>query len=350
MKIALDITPIKGEFKGHKVRGVGFYLSYLKRALETYCSEHEFIFFTQQEAIPKNVDLVHYPYFEPFFVTLPLIKGKKRVITVHDLTPLIFPDHFPPGIKGTVKWYIQRSGLQISEAVITDSNASKRDIRKVAHIKEEKIHVAYLAAAEEFKQISQKKIKEVKEKYSLPEKFALYVGDITWNKNVPRLMQACSIANVPLAMVGKTLVDENFDRNNPWNKDILSVHTLANTDDRFKRLGFVPTEDLVALYNSATVFVFPSVYEGFGLPILEAMQSGTPVITTRESCLLEVGGEAAYYVNGFDSRDIAKGISEVFYSRNLQDSLSEKGIKQAKKFSWEQTAKQTVAVYEHVLV
>src|SRR6266571_684241 len=347
MKIAIDISPLS---TGHKVRGVGFYLTYLKRALQKYCSEHQFAFFNQNDAIPRDVDLVHYPYFDPFFITLPFIKKHKRVVTVHDLTPLVFPKHFSAGIKGKLRWLLQRYNLQQSDAIVTDSLASKKDIIKIAHIEESKVHVAYLAAAEEFRQISESKCRAVRKKYDLPEKFVLYVGDVTWNKNVPRLMEAVQKTDLPLVMVGKSLVEENFDRQNPWNGDLVRVQEAANTDRRFLRLGFVPTEDLVAIYNSATVFVFPSIYEGFGLPVLEAMQCGTPVVTTAGGSLQEVARDAALYVDSYSAQSIAEGIEKVFSNQKLQKELSEKGLQQAKKFSWEQTARQTVAVYEHVIL
>src|SRR5579872_7086795 len=105
MKIAIDISPLSS---GHKVRGVGFYLQHLKDALMKYFPEHEYIWFEKPSEIPKDVDLVHYPYFDPFSLTLPFKRLQKTVVTVHDLTPLIFPEDFPSGFKGTLKWRLQR--------------------------------------------------------------------------------------------------------------------------------------------------------------------------------------------------------------------------------------------------
>src|SRR5664279_699600 len=176
MKIAIDITPIKGELKGHKVRGVGFYLEYLKRSLLKYFPEHEYIFFSKDEKLDTSVDLIHYPYFEPFFITLPFIKKVKTVITVHDLTPLVFPQHFPAGIKGRLRWQIQRYNLQKADGIITDSFSSKKDIVTIGGVKEDKVQVAYLAAADEFHRIENNiKKQAIKNKYNLPEKFVLYV-------------------------------------------------------------------------------------------------------------------------------------------------------------------------------
>lgn len=350
MKIAIDITPIKGDLKGHKVRGVGFYLEYLKRSLLKFYPNNEYVFFSQGEGFSGKVDLVHYPYFEPFFVTLPFFEKQKRIITVHDLTPLVFPTHFPAGIRGNLSWQIQKLNLKRSEGIITDSFASERDIVEIAGISKSKISVAYLAAADEFKQLEKGKWqKEITEKYNLPDKFILYVGDVTWNKNLPRLIQAVKATNIPLVLVGKAIVDHNFDHENPWNKDLVEVQKLTESDSNFIKLGFVPTDDLVYLYNLATLFVMPSVYEGFGLPVLEAMQCGCPVVTTIGGSLEEVGGDAAYVIDGYDKKDISNGLEEVFSSKDLRESLIENGLNHAKKFTWKKTAEKTIEAYKKVI-
>jgi glycosyltransferase involved in cell wall biosynthesis len=345
MKIAIDVSPLQS---GHKIRGVGFYLEYLKQSLLENFPQHTYIFFTNNNELEKDIDIVHYPYFDPFFLTLPSSFKYKTVITVHDLTPLVFPQHFPAGIKGKLKWHLQKSRLKKADAIIADSNASKKDIMNIVGIAQDKVSIAYLAAGKDFVRLKDQ-AKNVLEKYTLPEKFVLYVGDITWNKNVPNLVKAMKIANLPLVMVGKSLIAKDFDRANPWNKDLVEVQSLVENEKNIFMLGFVPTEDLVALYNVATVFVFSSVYEGFGLPVLEAMQSGCPVITTQGGSLKEVAGEAAAFVNGNDREDIAKKVKNVFESTALQKTLREKGLQQAKKFTWKQTAEATVKVYEKVL-
>ncbi|MBI3887732.1 glycosyltransferase [Candidatus Microgenomates bacterium] len=147
MKVAIDISPLT---TGHKVRGVGFYLQHLKDALITYFPQDAYIFFTRLEEIPQDVDLVHYPYFDPFFVTLPLWEKHKRVVTVHDLTPIVFPDHFPAGIKGNLSWQIQKFNLRKSDVIITDSDSSTKDVAKFTGIATSKITTVHLAAGEEF--------------------------------------------------------------------------------------------------------------------------------------------------------------------------------------------------------
>lgn len=348
MKIAIDASPLE---TGHKVRGAGFYLENLKRALVKYYPQNEYKFFTRGEKLPEDVDLVHFPYFEPFFLALPIYKKYLTVVTVHDLTPIVFKKHFPRGLRGEIKWQMQRYALKKANAIITDSNCSKKDIVKHVGVPAERVSVVYLAAGEEFKIISnqQSVVSNLREKYSLPEKFVLYVGDVTWNKNLPRLIEAIKSINVPLVMVGKALVSEDFDRNNPWNRDLVRVQNLAKNDKTIIKLGFISTEDLVGVYNLATVFAMPSLYEGFGLPILEAMSCGCPVITTKEGSLGEVAGDAALYVDGYSKESIAKGISEVFENPILQKKLLQEGLKRVNEFSWKKTAEETLEVYKKVI-
>ncbi|SRR6266568_391298 len=348
MKIAIDVSPLQS---GHKVRGVGFYLTYLKKALLEYYPENDYYFFHQGESISSAVDLVHYPYFDPFFRTLPFLKKHKTIVTVHDLTPLVFPQHFPAGLKGNLRWQAQRFNLQKVDGILTDSNASKQDIEKIVGVRSGKVKVAYLAAGEEFKRvkIEESEVKNFKKKYQLPGEFILYVGDVTWNKNLPRLLHAVKEISIPLVMVGKSLLSTDFDKKNKWNADLIQVHEMVEQNQNVLRLGFVSTEDLVLLYNLATVFVFPSIYEGFGLPIVEAMQSGCPVIISREACMPEVGGDAASYFDGYNTESLVKSITSVFNSKKLQLELSEKGLKQAKKFSWKNTAEKTIETYAKAL-
>jgi glycosyltransferase involved in cell wall biosynthesis len=348
MKIAIDVSPLQ---TGHKIRGVGFYLEHLKNSLVKYFPANEYIFFERGQDISKDVDLIHFPYFEPFFLALPIYQRFKTVVTVHDLTPIVFPDAFPAGIKGKIKWQMQRVALKKADAILTDSKSSKKDIQKLAGAKENKINVVYLAAGEQFKVIQNSEliINNLKKKYNLPDKFVLYVGDVTWNKNLPRLMDAVKLLKIPFVMVGKSLVNEDYDKNNPWNADLNRVQELVKDDSNIIRLGFVSTEDLISIYNLATVFVMPSLYEGFGLPILEAMSCGCPVVTSREGSLPEVAKDSAYFVDAYNVNSIKEGIRKVFYDESLQNELSKKGLENAKNFSWRKTAEQTLRVYQEVI-
>ncbi|MEK7502700.1 MAG: glycosyltransferase family 1 protein [Patescibacteria group bacterium] len=365
MKIAIDTSPIEGKSSlQHRVRGTGFYTKNLIESLQKYDSKNAYTFFNRGETLPaarlpagqgrqelpKDIGIVHYPYFEPFFLTLPVFNENPFVVTVHDLTPFVFPQNFPIGIKGKLKWQIQKLALKKAKRIVTDSISSKNDIIKYAGIPENKIDVVYLAAGDKFRKLKIENLKlKIARKYDLPEKFALYVGDVTWNKNLPRLVEASIKADVPLVMTGKTLLSTDFDKDNPWNQDLVKVQKLSEGNKNIIRIGFVSDQDLVVLYNIAAVFVMPSIYEGFGLPVLEAMSCGCPVVTSREGSLTEVAGDAAFYVDAYDVDSISDGIRKVFSDTRLRKELSEKGIVQAQKFSWKKTARNTIDTYKYIL-
>lgn len=348
MKIAIDISPITDESTSqHKVRGSGFYIRHLQHAFDTYEKQYQFSYIKKINTLPSNIDILHIPYFEPFFKTLPFKTQVKTVVTVHDLTPFVLPEKFPIGIKGRFQWQIQRYKLQHVAGVITDSQSSKNDIIRFAGVSPEKIHVISLAAGEEFREMQKNMVESVREKYHLPKEFILYVGDVTGNKNLPNLVQAVSGLGYPLVMVGSALQQEQFDKNNAWNADLVETRRIIEESKNIFVIGFVPNEDLVKMYNLANVFVMPSLYEGFGLPVLEAMMCGCPVITTKKGSLPEVAGDSAYYVD-VDVESIAKGLSVVFQNEKVRKLLREKGKKQARKFSWAQTARKNIEVYESI--
>lgn len=348
MNIAIDITPIKDtSILSHRHRGTGSYTQLLITSLQQYYSKHNYLFFTRNSSVPKNADVVHYPYFEPFFLTLPFFKTRRTIVTVHDLTPLVFPSEFPVGLKGKLKWFIQKMSLH-SAQIISDSISSKKDIMKYVGMPNQQVSVVYLAPSPRYKVTDfPNTIKsEIRKKYNLPEKFVLYVGDATWNKNLPRFIKAIKSLGIPLVLVGKAIANTSIDKDNLWNKDLSEIHKLVENDSTIFTPGFVQEEDLVVLYNIATVFVMPSLYEGFGLPVLEAMQSGCPVVTTHEGALKEVAEDAALIVDAYSQQSIADGVNLMFNSKKLQDEYIKKGIIQSRKFSWEKVAKETVAVYE----
>lgn len=348
MKIAIDVSPLQND---NKVRGVGFYLEHLKNSLAKYFPENEYVPFVRGESLPNGVEAIHFPYFEPFFLALPIYRQYKTIVTVHDLTPIVFKSAFPRGIKGQIKWQMQRYALKQASAILTDSESSKKDIIKHVGVRESKVNVVYLAAGENFKVLDKSKLnaEKTRKQYNLPEKFILYVGDVTWNKNLPRFLDAVKLTKLPLVMVGKNLVSETYDKTSPWNVDLNRVNELVKGDSNITRLGFISSEDLVRIYNLATVFAMPSLYEGFGLPILEAMSCGVPVVTTKEGSLKEVAGDAAFYVDGYDYESIANGLTKIFNDLDLQKELSEKGLKNAKRFSWKKTAENTLKVYQEVV-
>lgn len=193
-----------------------------------------------------------------------------------------------------------------------------------------------------------KKKRELIKKFNLPNKFALYVGDVTPNKNLPRLIQALNKTNYPLVIIGQAFKNTQYDTNNAWNTDLKKAHDLALGNKNILSLGFVNDEDLVAIYNCATVLMMPSLYEGFGLPVLEAMQSGCPVITSKSGSLLEVAGDGACFVDPLSIDSIAEGVNKVFEDEKFRENLIKHGFENVKKFSWEKTARETYAAYVEI--
>lgn len=351
IKVAIDNSPVK---TGHKVRGVGMYTQRLVETLQRMEeSENQriridlFDFKTGNWKLETgNYDIVHYPYFDLFFLTLPLRKMAKTVVTIHDVIPLVFPEHYPPGIKGKIKFLIQKFSLQSTSAVITDSQNSKNDIFNYLNYPKDKIHVVYLASGEAFKNLEIGTWKlEITKRYSLPDQFVLYVGDVNWNKNILGLVKACKKIQVPLVLVGKQAVQEDFDRQHIENQSFVQLIERYGKDSEVRRIGFVPEEELVKIYNLATVYCQPSFYEGFGLPVLEAMACGCPVVAAKVASLPEICGQAAILVDPKDYNGIAKGIEKVIQDEKTRETLIKKGLIQAKKFSWRKTALETLKVY-----
>jgi glycosyltransferase involved in cell wall biosynthesis len=346
MRVAMDLTPL---YSAHQFRGIGFYTKRLVEAMEKIAPkkgiELEFIKSTDN-LLFIEADVIHFPYFSPFFLTLPGKKLTKSVVTIHDLIPIKYLEHYPPGIRGRLRWEIQKRRLKKIDAAITDSDYWREEIPKLTGYPKEKIFVIPLAAGKEFKKLPSHQISSIKHKYNLPDNFILYVGDVNWNKNVEGLIKAFAkskikIQNLKLVLVGKAFEDRNLKETN----SILQLIKELNLINQTKILGYVPTKDLVAIYNLATVFCLPSFSEGFGLPVLEAMACGCPVVAGKTSGLPEICGEAAILVDPYDINDIARGIKKAIENK---EKLVEKGIRQAGEFSWQQTANLTLEVYEKV--
>ncbi len=348
MRIAIDISPVgKSSKSAHKVRGVGSYINFLVENLPKFDKENEYIF-VENDVFPKDADLIHYPYFDPFFITLPLASSKKFVVTVHDLTPLVFPEHFPAGVKGKLKWSVQKQLLKGAKRVLADSDCSKKDIVSIANIPPDKIDVIYLAVGDNFKEkINEASIEKVSKKYSLPTKFVLYVGDATWNKNLPRLIEATKKTDYKLVIVGKVWESEVSNiPNNPWNHDLIEILNKIKDDKQFVNLGFVPDEDIASVYRAATTLIMPSIYEGFGLPIVEAMSVGCPVVSSRGGSLDEVGADAVLRVDQLSVDSIAEGISKIMSDKELRSDLIKKGLIYSGKFDKEKIVQQIVHAYK----
>jgi glycosyltransferase involved in cell wall biosynthesis len=344
VKIAIDSGPLNS---GHSIRGVGAYTRELINALKGKVEAVDF-----RSADLSKYDLIHYPYFSSFQRTLPLNKSTKTVVTIHDLIPLIYPKHYPPGIKGNINLFFQKLALRNVDAIVTDTETSKKDIVRFLDIPPQKIHVVYLAPREIFKKVSDlKKLENIRKKYNLPKKFVLYVGDINYNKNIPNLIKACKIANLPLVICGKQAMEIDGMINDMKSikgpRDFLRFLTgkphpelshynqiLKNLDFNVHRLGYVSDEDLVCIYNLATLYCQPSLYEGFGLPVLESLACGTPVFASKTQALVEIAERAVNFFDPHDTKDIAKSFD-----------VKIKNPKLPREYSWGKTAKETMDVY-----
>ena len=348
MKVAIDTSPLKS---GHQYRGIGVYTQNLVEAFQKERISNFHLQLIDDKKIPDDCDLIHYPFFDLFFLTLPLKKEKPAVVTIHDTIPLIFPEHYPPGVKGNLKFQIQKFSLKNVKAVITDSENSKKDIFKYLNYPKERIFVVPLAQGKEFKLIKEKSLLDrIQKKYQLPEEFLLYVGDVNYNKNVLGLIKAFAEfkkdhKNFKLVLVGKAFQDKNLKET----QEIIKLINLLDLNKNIIRLGWIPQEDLVGIYNLATVYCQPSFYEGFGLPVLEAMACGCPVVAANVSSLPEVCGDAAIMVNPDDINSIAEGIRRVICDKARQDMLKKRGAEWIKNFSWEKVAQKTHEVYQKVV-
>lgn len=342
MKIALATGSLH---PGSFTRGIGTYARELGSAFQKKYPENKIIT-NSTDPYRSAADLVHYPFFDLFSHTLPLSQSKPTVITIHDVIPLKYPPHFPVGIRGRLSHFLQRLALKRVSHIITDSLASKADITKYLRVKPEKVTVVPLAPSStrgNFRLSS-----KVKKDYGLPDQFLLYVGDINWNKNLPALITALSAqsSSVHLVCVGKVFRDK---------PDIPEYHAVTKAikdhdlSSRVHLLGYVPSHHLPLIYRLATLYVQPSWDEGFGLPVLEAMRLGTPVLSSNRGSLPEVGGDAVYYFDPGVTGDLSAKLKKLLSKEGNLSALIEKGMAHANTYSWDRVAKETLAVYKHAL-
>lgn len=320
-------------------RGVGFYAANLSNALKNL----QDITLTE-----KNPDIIHYPYFDLFYHTLPLKKEKPTLVTIHDVTPLVMSGRYPKGIKGSLNFARQWLALQSVSAVITDSENSKIDIEKYLRVPYEKIFVTPLAIDPIYRsKISEEKLKEVKKRFNLPDQFILTVaGGPNPNKNLPSLAEVTDRLDISLVIVGKGMLQEIKEPVHPELIDMVRLKV-------YKHLilpGYVSNDDLCAIYHLATLYAQPSLYEGFGLPLLEAMTAGCLIVSSNTSSLPEIYHEGAITFSPRKLFSIEKAIKKALSlsEKAKQNQIEEAKIK-ASTFSWSKTAKATTEVYHAVI-
>jgi len=334
-------------------RGVGFYRSHLSTALTNS---------GLVDIVTESPDLVHYPFFDLFYSTLPQRLSLPTVVTIHDLTPLVLPEYYPLGIRAKLNFGRQKLALKNVSAIITDSNNSKKDIADILKIKPEKVFVTYLAVDEEYcLKPTEIQIKNIRDKYHLPEKFILYVGGVNPNKNLVRLAQAIIKLNVPVVLVGsefaKTPVETfsikkilGLQSIHPEVYEFTKLMEIIKNNSQIHVLGFVGNEDLNVIYRLANLYCQPSFYEGFGLPVLEAMTAGCPVVSSNSGSLPEIYPPGAISFDPRNQADIETALQKaLILKKKDRDNLIKAGQEKATEFSWEKTARETYAVYSSIL-
>ena len=254
MKVLINTHPLTS---GHKTRGIGFYT---KNLIESLKKIDKLEIIESNENSSDSIDLVHYPFFDLFQKTLLINKSIPTIVTVHDVIPLVFSSHYPPGLKGRFRLFSQKNSLKKVQRIITDSECSKKDINKFLKIPLDKISVVYLAPSKEFKQIKDQKVLDTaKTKYKLPNEFVLFTGSVNWNKNLLNLTKACIDTDTDLVLVGKDFEDKN-NLNHTERKSYADFLNKFSQNPKVHILGFIEMEDLVVLYNLAKCILLPSFY------------------------------------------------------------------------------------------
>lgn len=372
MRIGIDITPLAGNRSG-----VGHFLHYQLTHLLRLAMDDRFFAFSsglhrvdaayldglavhrhvpaptralyalwtrlQRPAVDRllgDVDVYHATnYF------LPPTATARRVLTIYDLTFLRRPDLCSPKIVGPFRRKVPRMA-KAADAILTCSQASKRDIVELLEVPENRVRVAYGAVDEQLAPVPRDDAQRMlAQQFGITTPFALFVGTIEPRKNVSGLLRAFArvAADAPHTLVlvgGMGWLPEPIEK---------TIHDLR-LESRVKWLGYVPRHaDLALFYSAADAFVFPSFYEGFGLPVLEALACGCPVITSNVSSLPEVAGDAAVYVDPNDDAGIAAKLLDVLTNEPLRQSLSARARTQAARFSWDACARETLACYRSLM-
>jgi glycosyltransferase involved in cell wall biosynthesis len=289
----------------------------------------------------RNVDVAHAPYFAS-----PLWPTEPTVVTIHDLIPMLLPAYRGSAL---VRLYTRlvATAAKRAHAIIADSECSKRDIVRLLGIPPQRVHVIYLAAEERFQPVEDEvRLGSVRRRYGLPERYVLYLGGLDQRKNVLILIRAFARVR---GVLGKShclvIAGRLPERESALFPDPRRVVAKLDLKEAVRFVGWVAEEDKPALYSGAACFVYPSLYEGFGLPPLEAMACGASVIASNASSLPEVVGDAGLLVAPQDVEDLAEAMIAVLSDGDLRASLRQRGIARAKRFSWEKTAKETLEVY-----
>jgi glycosyltransferase involved in cell wall biosynthesis len=292
--------------------------------------------------VRERAHLLHEPHY-----VLPPATRCRSVVTIHDCIHLMFPQYLPGRLAHTYARMSMWSAVRKSDRILTVSEASKRDILRFFDIPEDKVVVIYNAIDERFlAPADEQRMDLIRQRYQLDHPFLLYVGNIKPHKNLERLIDAFGRARAGgLADLRLVIIGDEISKYPPLRQ---SVHR-HRLDKHVRFLGFQPYDTLAAFYRLARAFVFPSIYEGFGLPPLEAMACGAPVVTSNVSSLPEIAGDAAILVDPYDPASIADGITRAVTDEGLRAEIIERGFARARDFSWGQSVSALHRIYMDVL-
>lgn len=365
MKIAFD-----GKRFFHNSSGLGNYSRDLVRILATYFAENEYVLFNENQS-DKGKDILNLPnvsfvetskgswsrqlkmgkdaqqinadIFHGLSGELPLKWTKKpikKIVTIHDLIFLRFPQYYSFFDRKIHFWKFKKAAEQ-ADLIIAISEQTKRDIIQFLKVPGEKIRVVYQGCHQAFKENqSEAFLNSVKEKHNLPKRFILNVGTVEARKNLLNIVKAIDGTEIPLVVIGK--------KTKYFNKvqKFLKKNKLEN---QVQFLQNVSMEELAAIYKLAEIFVYPSFFEGFGIPVIEAIFSKTPVITSNLSCLPEAGGPNSVYVNPHNFEDIKAKILFLWNNESERERRAEKGLEFVQKFSDENISQDLMNVYQQLL-
>lgn len=295
--------------------------------------------FPSRELRKSGADLLHVPHYN-----VPVFYRGKLAVTVHDLTHLVLPQFLPNKAAYLYAKFLIGYAVRKAEVVFTVSENSKRDILRFYNIPEDKIAVVYNAVDSRFVHRDREDVSYLFDKYHIPrdKKVIMYVGNLKPHKNLPRLLEAYSKMNgredTCLVLVGKA-----FD-----SEDLTPQIKALGIEDSVIKTGIIVDNELVDFYNLADLFVFPSLYEGFGIPPLEAMACGTPVVCSNNSSLPEIVGDAAYMFDPYDEKQIRDAMEKVLSDDSLAQSLVERGYKRVELFTPERIVNTTKAVFDKI--
>jgi glycosyltransferase involved in cell wall biosynthesis len=293
----------------------------------------------EQVLAPALLKLGRADVYHGVLNVVPLLCPVPSVVTIHDLSPFLFTQTFRRVNRAYTQWAIKVASRRATR-ILAVSEFTKREIVRWLHVPPERVVVTYDAAEPRFRPPDPAELAAFRRRAGLPDRFILFVSTLEPRKNVPTLLEAYA------RIVGSTDAPLMIGGGKGWLYDpIFAKAEALGLSDRVRFVGFIENDDLPLWYAAATVFTLPSLYEGFGMGLLEAMSCGTPVVTTTSSSLPEVVGDAGIQVSPTDADALADALLRVLNDAELRHEMRERGLRQAQRFSWRETAERTLAAY-----